>query len=120
MLPRLYRLKKESDFDRLFKKGMVKSGEFLTIRFIDNGRGTSRFGFVVGSKSFKKASLRNKLKRKLREAVKGNLALIEPGKDVAFAAKTGAIDKSVKETGEHIFSLLNQAGLIKKQQTPQQ
>ena len=119
MLARLYRLKKRKDFSRLLKNGKAKTTKFLSIKFIDNNQETSRFGFLAGKKTFKKASLRNKIKRRLRQALKENLFLIEPGKDIVFFARTGFEDRSAIEAKEEIAYLLKMANLIKKQQTPQ-
>jgi len=113
MLSRLYRLKKRNDFSRLLENGKAKTTRFLSIKFIDNDQKTSRFGFLVGKKAFKKASLRNKIKRRLREALKENLSLIEPGKDVAFLARAGFEDRSARESSEEILCLLKMANLIR-------
>lgn len=119
MLARLYRLKKRNDFSRLLENGKTKTTKFLSIKFIDNNQETSRFGFLAGKKVFKKASLRNKIKRRLREALKENLSLIEPGKDIVFFARTGFEDRKATEVKEEILYILKLAGLIKKQQAPQ-
>jgi ribonuclease P protein component len=115
MLSRLYRLKKRSDFSRLLENGKTKTTKFLSIKFIDNNQEMSRFGFLAGKKVFKKASFRNKIKRRLREALKENLSLVEPGKDIVFFARTGFEDRSARETSEEMLYLLKTANLIKKQ-----
>ncbi len=117
MLPRLYRLKKKSDFDRLLKKGKLNSrfGEFLAIRFICNNQQNSRFGFLAAKKNFKKATLRNKIKRRLREMVRQKLSLVKPGYDIVLIARPGIENKRPAEVKESLEILLEQARLFKTQ-----
>ena len=115
MLPRLYRLKKKSDFDRLLKKGKFQNGRFLAIKFVSNDQENSRFGFLAAKKNFKKAALRNKIKRRLREMVRQKLSLVKPGYDIVLIARPGIEDKKPVEIKKQIEILLEQAGLFKTQ-----
>ncbi len=112
MLARQYRLRKQNEFDQVFKKGKTVNSAFLVLKFSGNGLGNNRFGFLVGSKIFKKAVLRNKIKRRLREAVKDLFPLIKPGYDLVFIVKSGLIEKKYAEIKSLIESLLKIAGLI--------
>ena len=115
MLPKLYRLKKKSDFDRLLKKGKIENTQFLAIRFIDNNQQNSRFGFLAAKKNFKKATLRNKIRRRLRELIGQRLFLIKPGNDIALIARPGIEDKRPIEAKELLETILKQAKLFKTQ-----
>jgi len=115
MLPRLYRLKKKSDFDHLLKKGKLENTQFLAIRFINNSQQNSRFGFLAAKKNFKKATLRNKIRRRLRELVGQKLLSIKPGNDIILIARPGIEDKKPVEVKESLEILLEQARLFKTQ-----
>ena len=119
MLPRLYRLKNKSDFDHLLKKGKIENTQFLAIRFIDRTKSqsqqNSRFGFLAAKKNFKKAVLRNKIRRRLRELIGQRLFLIKPGNDIALIARPGIEDKRPIEAKELLETILKQAKLFKTQ-----
>jgi len=87
-LPAKNRLSKKLDFDTVFKGGRTVKGSFLFIRVIENGRQMSRFGFVISSKVFRQAVVRNKVRRKLSEVLRLNLGKIRAGYDVIIVVKS--------------------------------
>ena len=119
MLPRLYRLKKKSDFNRLLKNGINSRyfNESLSIKFIGRieSQENSRFGFLVAKKYFKKATLRNKIRRKLRELIGQKLSLIKSGNDIVLIAKPGIENKKSIEIDKSLKIILEQAMLFKTQ-----
>jgi len=67
-------LKKKKDFEQVIKKGKKIEKAFLVLKFFENSlEEVTRVGFVVSQKISKKASLRNQIKRRLREIIKNNL-----------------------------------------------
>jgi len=70
MLSKKNRLKKKKDFEYVFKKGKSFKENFLILKIVENHLGQIRFGFVVSQKISKKASLRNKIKRRISESVR--------------------------------------------------
>lgn len=52
-----------------------------------NGEIVSRFGFVVSKKIDKRATIRNRIKRKIRSCVENNLEKIVGGYDFLFVVK---------------------------------
>lgn len=113
MLPNRYRLRKKSDFARVLKNGQGRNSRFLAIKFVDNDDSFSRLGLLASKKAFKKASQRNRVKRKLREAARLNLSRINPGRDIIFIARGGLEKNTLKEMEEMILFLLEEAGLLK-------
>ena len=65
-----YRLKKQSDFDKLFKKG--KRVILKSLTFIYSPAEDFKIGYSV-SKKHGKAFMRNRIKRLLRESARENL-----------------------------------------------
>jgi len=81
MLSQKNRLKKEKDFEAVFKQGRsFKQGQ-LVLRARNNKLKSSRFGFVVNKKFSKKAVERNKIKRRLREIIKTRISKIKKPSD---------------------------------------
>jgi ribonuclease P protein component len=91
MLPKANRLTKKKDFDVVFRGGKTVRGDFLMAKVLESQLPASRFGFVVSKKVSSKATVRNKVKRRLRDAV-GDLIAGKKPVDVVLVALTG-IDK---------------------------
>jgi len=81
MLSSINRLKKKKDFEIVFKKGKGYKENFLYLKIVGNKLKTSRFGIVVSKKFSTKATLRNKIKRRLRELIRIKLPNIKKGID---------------------------------------
>ena len=114
MLPKINRLKKRRDFERVFKKGRSAKEDFLILKTSPNGLEISRFGFVAGLKVSKKATVRNKIKRQLSEVIKNNLAQIKKGMDVVMIVLKNIEAKKFKEIKTNTEKLLMRSGLLKR------
>lgn len=75
---RARRLRKGPEFDRVYREGTVIGGPLLVIRHLPNALGHARWGFAVGKRLERRAVVRNRVRRRLR--------------DVARAAPVGAYD----------------------------
>lgn len=112
MLPKTNRLKKKKDFERVFKEGKGFKEDFLFLKLAKNNLNISRFGFVVGQKVSKKAVLRNKTKRRLRELVKAKLPKIKIGFDGVLVALEGLETQNYKEMEDSVDKLFKKAKLF--------
>jgi len=113
VLPKQNRLKKKKDFERVFKEGQGFKEDFLFLKIRKNKLKNSRFGFVVSKNFAKKSTLRNKIKRRLRELVRINLAKIKKGVDGVLVANPGLETKDFWEIEEVINKLFKKAGILK-------
>jgi len=111
VLPKKYRLKKKKEFERVFKKGKAKKKDFLFIKFVKNDQNATRFGFVVSKKISKKAVVRNKVKRRLREAAREMLSEIKPGYDVVIVAQKGIEKQDFFQIKNQLKQLLRKINL---------
>jgi ribonuclease P protein component len=76
-----------------------------------NELSTSRFGFSV-SKRVGKATARNRVKRRMREAVRMQGDLVVPGWDVVFIARPRIGMASYGDIESSVTLLLGRAGLL--------
>lgn len=70
-----------------------------------------RFGFVV-SKRLGRATVRNKVRRWLRESVRGLLPSISGGWDIVFIARKPIVDAGYNAISEAVRQALDRAGLV--------
>ncbi len=105
MLPRENRLKKKKDFDKVFKKGKTIAGKLIFLKYLKNKLKINRFGFVVSLKLSKKAVIRNRIRRQLREITRCNLFNIKPGFDVLIIAKPEIINKDYQDIKDELEDL---------------
>lgn len=113
-LAKTRRLRKEKDFKTVFTKGRIFKGNFLNLRIFKNNLNTSRFGFVVSVKISKKAVLRNKTKRRLKECARFNFGRLKSSFDiVVVAARKDIINQKPNITCEELILLLKKSGAMK-------
>ena len=103
------RLRKSSDFATAFQEGRSFSNRLLVVRPRANGLPQNRYGFVT-SRAVGKAVVRNKLRRRLREAVR-SLSLAD-GWDVVVIGRRSAAEASYWQVRESLAALLERAGLL--------
>ncbi len=82
-------LKKKKDFEKVYKKGKFLKGNFFHFKILENNLNITRFGLVVSNRISNKATIRNKLKRRMREIVR---KLEKPGFDIVIIAQKKALD----------------------------
>ncbi len=112
MLPRINRLKKKKDIEKVFKEGKGFKEGLLFLKLMKNGLQISRFGFVIRKKVAKGAVLRNKIKRRLREIIRVRLSKIKTGFDGVFVVLEGGADRKLKETEETIDRIFQKTNLF--------
>ena len=113
MLDKKNCLKKKKDFQKVIKQGEKIEKDFLVLKFSENSlKDVSRIGFIVSKKVSKKAYLRNKIKRRLREIIKDNLDNLKPGYDLIFFTKKAIKEKDFLEIEKIVKEILKQAKLL--------
>jgi len=93
--PRAGRLLKHSDFDRVYKQGRRHFSSHMTVFYLRQAEGVSpegsaRVGFTVG-KVLGGAVQRNRIKRRLREAVRMRRAVLTSAVDVVINPKKSVL-----------------------------
>jgi len=113
MLAKENRLRKKKEFEKVAKEGRGVREEFLVLKYLKNNLNLVRAGFVVSQKISKKAVVRNKVKRRLREIVRRNLEKLKPGYDLIFFTKKGIEEKDFWQIKEVVENLFKKAKLFK-------
>jgi ribonuclease P protein component len=103
------RLRREREFAAVYRQGRSWSNQMLALRVLPSTLPQSRFGFAVG-KRVGKAVVRNKVKRRLREAVRA----LQPvnGWDVVIVARPPAAEADFAGLRGALGSLFRRAGLL--------
>jgi len=110
-MERRHRLTHSRRFQQVRRRGQSWSHPLLVILALGNNLPYSRFGFLVG-KRIGKAVVRNRVKRRMREAVRSRLAYVSPGWDVVLIARTPIVQADSSSIKEALDSLLHRAGLF--------
>ena len=84
--PRAARLLKHSDFERVYKQGRRHFSSHMTVFFLPQAAGNARVGFTVG-RVLGGAVQRNRIKRRLREAVRLTRSTLKGTVDVVINPK---------------------------------
>jgi len=111
-LPQPNRLKKKKDFEKVFKKGKGTKQGFLFFKALKNETGINRFGFIITKKSSKKAVIRNRIKRRLSEAVRENLSRLKKGWDGIFIVSQPLSRKEMNEIKETVVKIFEKNNLF--------
>lgn len=114
MLPKKFRLLKKKDFEKIHKFGKFFGQNFLAIKLVKNSLNVSRFGFLIGIKVSKKSTVRNKIKRRLRESVRLKLKRIKPGFDIVVFVRPEIAEKNYWEIDKAVEKIFEKAKLLKK------
>ena len=105
------RLRKSGDFAALRAERKSWSDGLLVLRTRRNETDVSRFGFSV-SKRIGKAHVRNRTKRRLREAVR-SLPVVE-GNDILLIARQGAAEADFHVLARSARDLLRRARILQE------
>jgi ribonuclease P protein component len=103
------RLRRRKDFAAAYRKGRVQGNRLLVIRINPNEGDITRFGFVAG-KVVGNAVVRNRIKRRLREAARS--LETEPGLDIVIGARKAAAEADFHALRNALASLLERGGAL--------
>lgn len=102
-------LTKPEDFARVHGQGNWRGGGLIGIKSRPTDLPFARYGFIV-SKRVGKAVVRNLVKRRLREIVRG--LNLKPGIDIIFSARPPAAQAEFGILKTAVLNLLAQTGLL--------
>lgn len=109
-MERAARLRKGTEFDNAYSKGIAVGGPLLVVRHSPNGLDTTRWGFAVGKRLAKRATDRNRTKRRVRACAE-QLRVI-PGIDIVVTARNGAIEAPYSDLCRALERTMRRARLL--------
>lgn len=94
MLPSPHRLSRAGEIEGVFRRGRRAQGACLFIKALANGGEHTRYAVVVSRKVSKRAVVRNRLRRIIREELRLLLPSSAPGFDVVITLLPGAREET--------------------------
>ena len=116
-LKRCFSLKRNKQFRQVYRKGKSVACRELVLIYAKNRSDMVHVGFSVGKK-LGNSVVRNRVKRRLREAFRPNLPLLLPGFDLIVIARDPARDAPFYSLADSLRYLLRKAGLFQKPKRP--
>lgn len=112
MIPKKHKLRKNSDFKKVFKEGRYYQQDFIKLKILKNDLAITRFGFVVGLKASKKANQRNRIRRQLEEIGRLHLKKIKLGYDVVILTSPAITGENYQQIEKTLVILLKKAKVL--------
>jgi ribonuclease P protein component len=111
-LSRVWRLRNNSDFQRVRQQGQSLASRLLILAWNPNEVAQLRVGFVVSKRISKRAVQRNYIKRLLGEAVRGVLPALPASTDIVFTARGQIATTNLSALSREMLDLLRRAKLL--------
>ena len=108
-------LKQNHLFRRLYQRGKSAAGRYVVVYCRRNGLPYNRLGLTTGTK-IGKAVVRNKVRRRIREAYRLSEERYYRGYDIVVVARGRAATATYKEIADNLFGLSQKLGLIRKEE----
>ncbi len=113
MLKKKNRINLNKDFDQVFKNSQSFYNDVFGLKLAKNNLKDFRLGVLIGVKVSKKAVIRNKLKRQIREIIKQEIPLFKEGYDLVIIVLPRILDKNFDEIKKSLLSGLNELKIYK-------
>ena len=97
-------LKKNQDFQKVYRKGTSQANRYLVMYVLKNGHMENRLGISV-SKKVGNSVVRHRITRLIRESYRLNETLFERGLDIVVVARNGAKGRSYQEIESALLHL---------------
>jgi ribonuclease P protein component len=110
-MKKVQRLIKDSEFQQVRSEGKSSSHPFMLLFARPNGLTLTRFGFVV-SKRVGKATVRNRVKRLMRESIRTRVLGISSGWDIVLVARKPSVGRSYWEIAAAVEELFRRSHLV--------
>lgn len=111
-MKRRFRLTRSIDFKRVRGNGKSYAHPLLVLVAAPSSEGDSLRVGVTASRGIGGAVIRNRAKRRIREALRAQVGCIRPGWDIVAIARAGTLSAEFDQIQGAIRSLLERARLL--------
>lgn len=111
----LHKLKKNYEFKKVYIDGRYYVEKNIVMYIIKNGSALNRIGFSV-SKKVGNSVVRNRVKRRMKEAYRQFADATKAGYDIVFTARAGSGSADYAVIENNIKSVLKKAKLQKSEE----
>ena len=107
-------LKKNRDFQLLYKEGKSRANRYLVLYVKENGLEKNRLGVSV-SKKVGNSIVRHRITRLIRESYRLHEDMFNSGLDMVVIARVSAKDREMRESESALLHLGKLQGVLKKE-----
>ncbi|HXI46194.1 MAG TPA: ribonuclease P protein component [Candidatus Acidoferrales bacterium] len=104
-------LSSPQDFAALMERGTMRSHPLLATRILRTDLGPTRFALAT-SRTLGSAVVRNRVRRRLREALRSMASQLRPGWDVLVIARPGLVTADHRTLVDTLARLLRRGGVL--------
>ena|SRR3989338_8454356 len=112
MLKKENRLIRKREIDQVFSKGKSSFDKIIGVKALETKGKINRFCIVVSSKVSKKAVIRNRKKRQLREAVRLNSNKLQAGFDFFILGLPPVVGADYREIEASLLGHFKKLGAV--------
>lgn len=106
MLKRINRIGTKKEFEEVKEKGRAYQAPLLAMIIFKKEDEEKKFGLVVSKRISKKAIIRNKIRRAVYEAIRGQLGKISSGVRGIVLVRTAIVGREVEEIEREIGEII--------------
>lgn len=106
-------LKRNKDFQEVYKKGTSKANRYLVMYIYENGLSSNRLGISV-SKKVGNSVVRHRLTRLIRESYRLNEEMFNSGLDIVVVVREAAASAKFDEIQKSLLHLANLHNVTRK------
>jgi len=105
-MQKIHSLRLKKDIDFVFRKGKKCTGQVFYLKYASSEKRSPRYVIIVSSKVSKKATMRNKIRRQIKEIVRKHQKFI-PVVDFAVFVQKNVLGKKFREIEKEMLFLLS-------------
>jgi ribonuclease P protein component len=109
-------LKRNFEFKRVYRYGKNEAGPYVAVYCLRNGKEINRLGITTGSK-LGKAVVRNRVRRRIREAYRLSEHRIKRGYDIVIVARGRSVTADYHRIEKDLITRLKDIGIIEGTKT---
>ena len=107
-----FRWSKKRDFEKVAKQGHPFFTYELGFKIIENNLNKNRYGIVINLKVDKRAVVRNKIRRQIREIIRLNNKNLKQGFDIMVLTRESVKKLKYREIEERLLKLFKKAKVL--------